>query len=965
MIRRRWLVLTCGLVVLALVGAGYRLIEERAFRAELEKARTDFESGYRGLARQRLAKLAEQWPASAEVLFQLGVCEETLGHREAALASWAKVPAATSFSGRAAALSGEVLIDAGRYREAETLLETARSANGPNDPDLRRALIRLYRFEGRTNDVRRLVRESWATAPDPVAILKELWVIDNTPVPAEALEAALAKADPNDDRVWLGQGNLAMLTGRFDEARRKLDACRKHAPHDEVIWRGLLDLGRASGDLDTVLEAASRLHLSTSRLTETEVLGLRAWLASRLGRSNEERKALLALLERDPGDANALERLATLAWDEGQSAEVSRFRAQKQAIDDAKVLYRSQILNQKDLTANIPELVRLAKIMGHRFDEFAWSHIHAGTPEKERGTAEALSQEIIASTTSESTLADRFADLHPPSEPAGSRSEALAVADPVFTDDAQAVGLQFTMDNGQTSLHNLPETMSGGVGVLDYDSDGWLDVYAVQGGSLLTEPSEGRDGDRLFRNQGDGTFRDVTAAAGLVMPNHDYGMGVTVGDYDNDGDPDLFVTRLQSYALYRNRGNGTFEDVTEAAGLLGSRDYPSSAAFADLDNDGDLDLYVCHYMVYDPEHPPLCRNEKGEYYYCDPSRVDPAPDHVFRNDKGKFVDVTAEAGFVDPGGRGLGVVIADVDDDNKVDLFVANDGTANYLFHNLGGFKFEEVGHISGVAGNAGGGYQAGMGVACVDLDGDGRPELLVTNLYGEGTTLYQNLGQGAFHDGSAAAGLLAATRYLLGFGIAPIDYDADGRPDLIMANGHVNDQRPRYPYAMPAKLFATGERGRLTDVSSRAGEPFQVLRVGRGLATADLDNDGKVDALIVGQNEPLAYFHNKSPSGRFVTFQLQGTRSNRDGVGAQVTLTSQGRRQVAQRVGGGSYLSACDPRLHFGLGTADRIESVEVRWPSGQIDRYANLTPDTGYLLREADPAPAPLPGFRKRLNK
>jgi enediyne biosynthesis protein E4 len=399
--------------------------------------------------------------------------------------------------------------------------------------------------------------------------------------------------------------------------------------------------------------------------------------------------------------------------------------------------------------------------------------------------------------------------------------------------------------------------------------------------------------------------------------------------------------------------------VTESWGLAGVRDNPTSAAFADLDGDGDLDLYVCHYMIYDPEHPRLCPNDKGGYFYCDPSKVDPAPDHVFRNDGGRFVDVTREAGFTDPGGRGLGVVAADLDGDNRVDLFVANDGTANYLFHNLGGFRFEEKAHESGVASNAEGGYQAGMGVACADIDGDGRPELLVTNFYGEGTTLYQNLGGNLFTDRSNAYGLRSPTRYVLGFGIAPLDANNDGHVDLMIVNGHVNDNRPFYAYAMPAQLFTGAGNGHLRDVSGLAGACWKVPRVGRGLATGDLDNDGRVDALILAQNEPLADLRNKTQGGHFVTFRLEGVASNRDGVGARVIVMSGGLRQVAQRLGGGSYQSSCDPRLHFGLGANQRVDQVEVHWPSGKVDRYANLPADTGYLLREGSREPSILKGF------
>jgi len=957
---RRWLVLGCGLTILALAGGGYRLVEIKALRAELEKARVDFESGYRGLARQRLEKLARQWSTNAEVLFQLGVCEEATGHRETALATWAKIPSGTPFSTRAAVLRGEILIDSGKYSAAESILETALRAQdqGSDISELRRSLIRLYRFEGRTADVRKLVRESWPTAADPVAVLKELWTMDNSPVPAEALATVLAKADPIDDRVWLGQANLATLRGRLEEAKRKLEACRTRRPSDDAIWRGQLEFARAANDVNAAREVLP--YLSISKFSEAEVLSLRAWLASRLNRPDDERHALRSLLERNPSDVTANERLAALAWEDGQKEEATRLRTQKKKVDDARARYRALVLDSNDQAANAPELARLATSLGLRFEAQAWSHLDAEVPVKSRLVTEVESQESAASTTIAGTLSDRLANLFPSSAWTSSTSFLHTTANPSFKDDAQASGLEFTFDNGQTPLHQLPETMSGGVAIFDYDGDGWFDVYVVQGGSLNPSVGEKKDGGHLFRNQGNGTFRDVTVKSELANMPHEYGISVTVGDYNNDGHPDLFVTRLRSYALYRNRGNGTFADATEAAGLLGVRDLPSSAAFADLDNDGDLDLYVCQYMLYDPDHPRLCPTEEGEYLYCTPSRVDPAPDHVFRNDRGRFVDVTTEAGFVDPGGRGLGVVVADLDDDNKVDLFVANDGTANYLFRNLGGFRFEENGHIAGVAGNAAGGYHAGMGVACVDLDGDGRPELLVTNFYGEGTTLYQNLGQGIFHDQSAASGLGVSTRYLLGFGIAPLDFDADGRPDLMMANGHVNDQRPKFPYAMPARLFAGGAGGRLTDVSDRAGAPFQTLRVGRGLATGDLDNDGKVDALLLAQNEPLSYFHNQSHSGHFVTFLLQGTRSNRDGVGARVTVTSRQHRQVAQRVGGGSYQSASDPRLHFGLGRDDIVESVEVRWPSGHTDRYTNLASDTGYRLREGDPSPQPLPGFQ-----
>ena len=459
----------------------------------------------------------------------------------------------------------------------------------------------------------------------------------------------------------------------------------------------------------------------------------------------------------------------------------------------------------------------------------------AGSPIPERLAAKA--RELSApyafvarsGSAGEQSLGEQFVALRI-EDGAGStitprRGSDAGRANPQFVDDAEKAGLRFVFDNGKTPQHELPETMSGGLGLIDYDGDGWYDVYCVQGGMLHAAAGAGLEaeastGDRLFRNRGDGTFVDVTEASGLakLVKRGGYGLGVAVGDYDNDGHSDLFVSRLTTYALYRNRGDGIFEDVTERAGLSGVRDNPTSAAFADLDNDGDLDLYVCHYMKWDPEHPRLCTNEQGGYYYCDPSKVEAAPDHLFRNDGGRFVDVTESAGCKETQGRGLGVIAADLDDDGRIDLYVANDGTANYLYRNLGGFRFEEVALQAGTAGSAEGGYQAGMGLACGDLDGDGRPDLMVTNFYGEGTTLYQNLGECLFADRSAASGIGLASRFLLGFGIAMVDVTNDGPLDVMITNGHVNDNPRFFLYAMPSRLYENRPGGKLVDVSAAAG---------------------------------------------------------------------------------------------------------------------------------------------------
>jgi hypothetical protein len=678
------------------------------------------------------------------------------------------------------------------------------------------------------------------------------------------------------------------------------------------------------------------------------VLALQVWFAAQAGDTGRERRALEALIQRVPGRLQAVERLAEIELNTGRADRAAQLRKRKAELDRAKTRYEILVARPStEALRHATEMARLAESLGRSFEARAlWSLVLERTPEDPEAGAARERLDRAVPTRGE-TISDLLAELE-------------YTRPPAFSDDAEAVGLRFRFDNGATPSRQLPETMSGGVGLLDYDGDGWLDVYLVQGGPFPPDPRAHRGGDRLFRNRGDGRFEDATSASGIASLEQGYGHGVAVGDYDNDGHPDLFVTRWRAYALYRNRGDGTFSDVTDEVGLGGDRDWPTSAAFADLDGDGDLDLYVCHYLEWDADHPDPCWDEEKKVYrYCAPHRFRHGPDHLFRNDGGRFADVTREAGISDWHGQGLGVVANDLDGDGKLDLFVANDQSANYLFLNRGGMKFEEVGEISGAAANASGAYRAGMGVACGDLDGDGRPDLAVTNFYNESTTFYKNLGDGIFADQSTSIGLTIPSRYRLGFGNVFLDADNDGRLDLATANGHVDDYGPEVPYAMPAQLFLGGDAGRLTDVSDRAGPPWQVSRVGRGLARGDLDNDGRVDLLLVAHDGPLAYFHNRTDGGHFLTLRLEGRASNRDAVGTRVTVVAGGRRQVAWRFGGGSYQSASDPRLHFGLGDAGRVESVEVAWPSGRVDRLGPVTADAGYLVEEGSAEPRPIAGF------
>jgi enediyne biosynthesis protein E4 len=933
-------------------------------RHELGLARAEIERGEFVPALRRLESLSAMRPTWAagddgELNYWLGNSRWGLGRRDEALAAFARVPEGGEYGARCAAFAAEGLLKEGRWRAAEERLERALARGGPGLNDVRDRLDQLYRMQARLDDAARLLRDGCAAARDPVRVLRALWVTERGTPPFETIQQALdigGRLNPNEERVWLGRARVAMRTGRLVEAESWLKRCANPSS-DEPVWRAWLDWARAAERPDVARHALQ--VIGPQRLGMVDRLSWRAWFAQRSSDVAAERRVLETWLALEPRNPLLLNRLATLATAAAEGEHAAAWRAAKAEVDRAIDAY-NQRMTDTDAVSSASErlaLGRLAEAIGRTFDANAW---YVLALQADPGNAEAhaaRSRLEIAESTSAATL---FKDLDPweiaISESHGAKKSPPAASvegRPWFVDDARHAGLAFTFRNGETVIRQMPVALGGGVALLDYDSDGRLDVYSLQGGTFPPERGASKNADRLFRNKGNGTFEDVSERARIAGMPGGYGLGVAVGDVDNDGRPDLFLTRWRSYALYRNRGDGSFEDVTEKWGLGGDRDWPTSASFADLDGDGDLDLYVCHYAVWDAENPRLCRNEATRAFMsCNPRSSQARPDHVFRNDGSRFTDVTAAAGIVDHDGRGLGVVAADLDDDGLIDLFVANDKSANFLFRNLGNFRFEEVAHAAGVAANAEGGYQAGMGVAPGDLDGDGRPDLAVTNYYGESTTLYQNLGKGLFSDKTAATGLAAPSRLLLGFGIAFFDLNNDGRLDLLTANGHTDDMGDT-PYRMPALLLAGAGGGRLVDISGAAGPAIPVGRLGRGLAVGDLDNDGRVDALLVAQNEPLVFLHNRTErAGHWVTFRLEGRRSNRDAVGARVTLRAGDRRQAAYRFGGGSYLSASDARIHFGLGASERVDEVEVRWPSGQIDRHPDLAADAIYHLREGDAA-------------
>ncbi len=547
---------------------------------------------------------------------------------------------------------------------------------------------------------------------------------------------------------------------------------------------------------------------------------------------------------------------------------------------------------------------------------------------------------------------------------------------PAFREVAAEVGLRFQHFTGSTGEHYLPEILGSGVALFDYDGDGDLDVFLVQGAMLdpSRPPSEARyplppgqpPGCRLFRNdlRRDASgrpvlhFTDVTEQAGLgrVM----YGMGVAVGDYDNDGRPDLYVTALGSNVLFHNNGDGTFSDVTEATGVGDDR-WSTSATFFDYDRDGRLDLFVANYVDFTVAGNKKCFDAVGAPDYCRPAVYRSVTDRLFHNEGGgRFRDVTEAAGILNADGPGLGVVAADFDGDGWPDLYVANDGAANQLWRNKGDGTFEDRGLLSGTAYNAEGLPEGSMGVAAGDVDGDGDLDLFVTNLPREAATLYLNQGKGLFQDATDAWGLRVPTAPFTGFGTAFFDYDHDGWLDLFVANGAVANREALrgqpYPFGERSLLLRNLGGRRFQELSGWAGAASSSLEVSRGAAFGDLDNDGGIDVVVTNNNGPVRLFLNQTQRPWLMARLQGGAGENTQGLGARVGLVRRGRPTLWRRAHtDGSYLSASDPRVHFGLGDAERVDALLVDWPRGRKEAWYGPRPRTLLTLREGEGRPWP----------
>jgi enediyne biosynthesis protein E4 len=513
-----------------------------------------------------------------------------------------------------------------------------------------------------------------------------------------------------------------------------------------------------------------------------------------------------------------------------------------------------------------------------------------------------------------------------------------------FRDITQKAGIHFVHNNAAFGKKYLPETMGPGVAFIDYDNDGWQDIFVVNGTDWPGRPSK-HSTPKLYHNNHDGTFTDVTHKAGLDVEL--FGMGVAVGDYDNDGFDDLFITTLGQSRLFHNNGNGTFTDVTQKAGLMGPKEFSSSAAWIDYDKDGKLDLVVANYVQWSLEGDLYCTLDGKSKSYCTPESYKGTSVRLWHNrGDGTFEDATKKAGLAEPTSKTLGIAILDYDNDGWPDILFSNDTQPNKLYRNNGNGTFTEKAVVAGIAFSEDGVARAGMGVDAADYDRSGAASILITNFANQMLSLYHNEGKGLFVDEAPRSEVGRATLLTLGFGCFFFDYDLDGWPDIFIANGHIDGDiqrvQPNVKYAMPPHLFRNVGKGNFQEVTKTLGTAFNTPRVGRGAAYGDINNDGRQDLLLSTNGGPVFLFENDtvhgSPANKSLRIKLFGTKSNRDGIGTIVKLTAGGTTESQMMRSGSSYLSASELVLTYGLGQLNQADAIEIRWPSGQVDKLSTV---------------------------
>lgn len=810
-------------------------------------------------------------------------------------------------------------------------------AKAPDAPEPRTRLIYLFSLQQRPAEAREQLWQLYRISGDPRILVDLCLEATKNEVDVRGISPEIEQflnrtpSDPFVRRAW---GLSLLWAGRPAEAFPHLDAAAR-ALSDDPLGRFALAEAR--------LQLGERVSIPEDlgpEPTDSPPDAARWWLfRARLEEANQSQSDSLASLRRaaelDPNSYEIRFRLADAlarAGDLDASAQREQAEALRQRADDLRKTFHG--LRTQGFRAEIPLLLDLARkclAAGFVRESRAWLNEALQLDSTSQQARERL--ESIQGLPETLPIA-----LSRPRLRTGPAMESTAGPGPRandrrpkirFEDVAEASGLRYTYDHGARTDLYLADTMGGGVALIDYDQDGLLDVYFINGCVVPFDEANPPRPNRLFRNLGQLKFEDVTDRAGVH--GQGYGMGAAVADYDDDGDDDLFVTGLDRTILYRNNGDGTFTDVTSEAGVFSAL-WTTAAGFADLDRDGDLDLYVATYVSGGADVK-ACKDHAGYPIHCSPGQYAAQPDLLFRNNgDGTFTDVSELSGIAGaPNGRGLGLALADLDADGLLDIYVANDASADFHFRNLGALRFEEIGAESGLAYDGAGHPTASMGVVADDLDGDGQIDLFHTNFLNEANTLATNLGSGQFMDATLAAGLAAPSLSKTGFGAAALDADLDGRLDLFVANGHVDDQPwVNSPMAQTPQFFRASTAGRFKLLDATAFAYLSRPVVGRGLAMGDLDNDGRVDLLVVHRGRPVSLLRNISDPARWISFLPRSEGNKGTPIGTQVTIEAGGRRQTRWLTSGTGYLSSHEQRIHFGLGTSPVVDRAEIRWPDG-----------------------------------
>ncbi|HEX5083848.1 MAG TPA: FG-GAP-like repeat-containing protein [Blastocatellia bacterium] len=743
---------------------------------------------------------------------------------------------------------------------------------------------------------------------------------------AEAADEARGarESDPKMRQAWKLSGLSLQLAGRMPEAEKEFAAALHLFPNDPDLWFYLARVQYLQSSLKPA-ESSARRAIEL----QPDHAGAHTQLAMTLEALNDYPKAL-DQYRRGVELGRKLQRQPTLPLVYAANLLIKLNRVEE-ALD---YLTQAEAIDPQSSEIRLSRGRALEKL--GRLAEAEKEYQQAATND---GGGQARAAQAALERLRAGAAGNRVAG-----------KPAASIAPIRFRDVAGQSRLDFVLRNDASSRKYQIETMTGGVAVIDYDNDGWTDIYFANGAELpAMKKNSPKFWNRLYRNNRDGNFIDVTETAGVKGANSSgYSMGVAVADYDNDGDQDIFVAGVDRNILFRNGGNGRFDDVTEKAGLTGvdsKRDKPwsVSAVWLDYDNDGDLDLFVVNYCKWNPEIDPYCGAMKeGWRTYCFPDRYEGLPNQLFRNNgDGTFADVSSQSGVGRHIGKGMGAAAADYDDDGFIDVFVANDTLPNFLFHNNGRGGFEEVGLTAGVAVNDSGRPVSGMGVDFRDYDNDGLPDLIVSALEGETYPLFRNLGKGFFADVTWQSGLGAETVKRSGWGLGLFDFNNDGLKDLFTVNAHVNDNIELYnnqTYRQPNSVFAGAGAGAF--LSMDAG--LQAKRAHRGCAFADFDNDGRVDVVTTSLNDVAELFRNESTGeNHWLAIRLIGVKSNRDGIGAKIKLVTAGGDQFNHVTTAAGYASSSDVRAHFGLGPEKIVKLIEIRWPSGVTQRLKDVAAD------------------------